>query len=205
MNNRDFTKLAMMGLVGGCLLGSSPAAAEQGTNNTTNKGVLLAHSCGKSGCAQKNQGSRSYVADNSDSTRGNTNSDPSEMDNETARNNNYNDQPTASGCGTKTRPNNNNGRSQVADNGCKRPSNPSNSYNNNTRYVSEDDEMTRPSNGCSDKNRYVSDNDDGQITRPSNGCKGTVRNDQYQPSRDNMSNKRDAINQSNQTGWNQRN
>lgn len=58
MKSRDFTKLAMMGLVGGCLLGSSQASAQNSSNsNTNNQGVLLAKSCG-GGCGGRT------VADN---------------------------------------------------------------------------------------------------------------------------------------------
>jgi hypothetical protein len=209
MNNRNFAKLAMMGLVGGCLLGSSPVAAEQATNNVTNnKGVLLANSCGKNSCGgAKEQGSRSYVADNSNSTRGSMDSDRRMMDKEPIpAGNDKNGQPTASGCGSKTRPNNNN-RSQVADNGCKsNPSRPSNGCKSNSGYVSNnnDEQMTRPSNGCKSSSRYVSDSDDEKMTRPSNGM-NSMNNGKNQPAKDGMSNKRDSVNQSNQTAWNQTN
>lgn len=71
MKSRDFAKLAMMGVIGGCLMGSSSASAA-GANDSAqnnNQGVILAHACGNGACGAKRgyQGSRSYVADNDDS------------------------------------------------------------------------------------------------------------------------------------------
>lgn len=169
MKNRDFAKLAMMGLVGGCLLGSSPVNAGETVPVTNNKGVLLAHGC-KGGCGSpSNQGSRSYVADNCSGAaqpRGTRNYQPT------------NNQPTASGCGSKTRPTN--GCNQVADNGCK-----------SSQY--------RPSNSCGGSR--VSDSAHPTSGCHANGCKGANTNTQYQPSQDRMSEKRDAMNQSNQNKY----
>lgn len=173
MNNRDFAKLAMMGLVGGCLLGSSPAAAQESTNSQgNNKGVLLAHSCG-AGC--NGRGSRSYVADNSDDSG---REKPIRNSNDSSSMYDSNKQ-TASGCGSKSRPSNGCGsqRSQVADNGC-------------------GTKQSRPSNGCNQ--RYVSDNDSMDNTKPDQSTKDKMSIKRDSMNQSNQSSNQTSWNRNNQ-------
>lgn len=171
MKSRDFTKIAMMGVIGGCLLGSAQASANVGDKDANgannNKGVLLAHSCG-AGCKG---GSRSYVADNSSDTQGRGYSDRNQQANDNS-NQQTSNQPTSSGCGAKsggcgakTRPNNNETNQQTAS-GCGAKNRPNN-WENNQQTASGCGAKTRSNNwennqqtasGCGAKNRPNNNN-----------------------------------------------
>ncbi len=170
MKSRDFAKLAMMGLVGGCLLGSTQSAEAANTNTSNNKGVLLAHACrGEGGChgSPSTQGSRSFVADNSDdepTTRKNNQNDPDPQDDNNNNPQKKQNQPTAAGCAVKSSPNKNNRQNQQTAAGCAVKSRPNNDNRQNQQTAAGCAVKSRPNTR---QNQQTADNN-SSTTKNSN-------------------------------------